>query len=411
MKVLAVTFFHVPWVSGDQTGIGRRFSVFLRALQQVSDDITLLHLVPPKMIAAAGPIDILSASQSAFWGVKLRIALAPRRARMQTAWNHYGAGIFDVSRQPRWFPYAGADLAAAVGGHLDARPDLVFAFGLHAMLPILRSGRKPARLIYDNIDIEHRVLIRDVFSAPFMPGKPVQLLQAPALIRLERRALAASRVAFVCSEVDRAYLRRLRSGGAVHVVPNALAVPADPPGVVAMPTVLFLGDMQNLPNRRAAERMVERIWPLVLQRSPAARLLVAGRGSDRLRCADGRLASVDFLGFVDDLDALYARSRLVCCPIMTGGGTRLKLVEAASYARPMVSTRMGMEGLDFADGDAALIRDDDAGFAAACSSLLEDDALCARLGGAARRRMQAQYDARRIEDDVAEMLRSLDKAG
>jgi glycosyltransferase involved in cell wall biosynthesis len=59
---------------------------------------------------------------------------------------------------------------------------------------------------------------------------------------------------------------------------------------------------------------------------------------------------VEFRGFVDDLSALYAETRIVCCPIVIGSGTRIKLVEAASYARPIVATRIGAEGLDFRDG-------------------------------------------------------------
>ncbi len=115
MKALVVTFFHVPWAAGDQTGIQRRFGAFLRALHRVCDDITMLHVVPAGMMESAGPLDALSRSQSSFWGVPLRIALAPRRTRAATAWNHYGAGVLDVAAQPAWFPYSGPDLAEAVG--------------------------------------------------------------------------------------------------------------------------------------------------------------------------------------------------------------------------------------------------------------------------------------------------------
>ena len=173
--------------------------------------------------------------------------------------------------------------------------------------------------------------------------------------------------------------------------------------------MLFLGDMKNTPNYLAAERMAQTIWPLVRVQVPDARLLIAGTNSDQLPSASAGLAGVEFLGFVPDLDALYAQSRVVCCPIMTGGGTRLKLVEAASYARPIVSTRIGAEGLDFTDGREALLRDDDAGFAAACVTLLQDDQLCLRLGAHARTTMAATYDVKKVEARIAEMLRGLDQ--
>ena len=410
MKVLVVTFMHVPWVSTDQTGIGRRFGTFLHALHQLSDDITLLHIVPRAMMEAAGPLDALSRSQSEFWGVPLRIALEPRQTRAKTAWSYYGAGVLDSAAQPTLSPYGGAELAEAVGRHLDQAPDLVFAHRLPAVLPILRSGRRPARMVFDVDDVEHRVLLRNTFSPPYEMGKAALLLQLPALMMLERRAVAASQLAFVCSETDRRYLNRLRFGAAVQVVPNARPVPAMPPGLVGQHTVLFLGDMKNTPNYLAAERMARTVWPLVRARVPDACLLIAGANSDRLPSASAGLKGVEFLGFIENLDALYARSRVVCCPILTGGGTRLKLVEAASYARPIVSTRIGAEGLDFTDGREALLRDDDAGFAAACGTLLQDDQLCLHLGAHARTAMAAAYDVNKVEARIVKMLRGLDQA-
>jgi len=406
LKILVVTYFHIPLVGTDQTGISRRFTIFLHALHRIGTDITLLHLVPPAMRDAAGPLDELSRSQSAFWGVPVRIEVECRRARMETAWNHYGAGVLDVRAQPDWHPYSGPELAAAVGRHLDAGPDLVFAFGLPMMMPLLQSGRRPARLVFDMNDIEHKVWVRRAFSKPLYPGKPAKLLQVPALVRLERRAVAASKLALVCSETDRAYLRRLGYGDKVQVVPNALPVPAAPPGVVAAPTLLFLGDMGYPPNMLAAERMARRILPLVQAGLPGARLLVAGKGSDALPVAGAGLPGIEFLGFVPDLDQLYAQSRVICCPITVGGGTRLKLVEAASYARPIVSTRLGAEGLDLRDGQEALLRDDDASFAAACVTLLQDDALCLRLGAAARAVMIEEYDVKKVEARAASMIRT-----
>lgn len=404
MKILVVTFLHVPWTGTEQNGISRRFSAFLRALYRIGQNITLVHIVPETMRATAGPLDDLSRSQSEFWGVPVRIALEARRTRSETRWNHYGAGILDAGAQPTWFAYSGADLAAAVGHHLDEQPDLVFAHRLQTMLPLMQSGRKLPPIILDMDDIEHRVSVRRAFSKPFNPGKQAQLLQVPALFRLERRAAAASRLALVCSETDRAYMRRLGFGGKVQVVPNSLPVPAAPPGLVSERTVLFLGDMRYMPNRLAAERMMREIWPLVRARLPEARLLVAGRESDKLTAANSGLSGVELLGFVADLHGLYARSRVVCCPITLGGGTRLKLIEAASYARPIVSTRLGAEGLSLRDEREALLRDDNAGFAAACVTLLQDDALCLRLGEAARAVMAAAYDVRQVEDRIAQMV-------
>lgn len=407
MKALVITFFHVPLTGADQSGIQRRLSCFLRALHLMCYDITLLHIVPEAMIASAGPLEGLHRSQSAFWGVPLRIALAPRRTRRKTAWNYYGAGVLNAAAQPALFPHGGDAAIAVVTAHLDQQPDLVVAHRLAGMVPVLGSRRRPRRLVFDFDDIEHRVLYRKGTAAPLLPGTVAQLLHIPALFALERRAVAASDLSLVCSELDLNHLRRLGFGPAVQVIPNAVALPPAPPGVVIEQTLLFLGDAGYAPNRAAAERMARRIWPRVRALVPQARLLIAGRGSDRLPSAAEQLPGVEHLGFVDDLPALYARVRVVCCPIMVGGGTRLKLVEAAAFARPMVSTRIGAEGLDFVDGEHALLRDDDTGFAEACLALLHDDALCARLGAAGRAVMADKYDTKKVEQDLVAMIEGL----
>src|SRR5262249_58268080 len=91
--------------------------------------------------------------------------------------------------------------------------------------------------------------------------------------------------------------------------------------------------------------------------------------------------NVEFTGLVGDLEALYRRTRLVCCPLRNGGGTRLKLIEAAGYGKAMVSTTVGAEGLSFADEKENLIPDDGTRISEACVPLLKDGGLCARRGG------------------------------
>ena len=147
-----------------------------------------------------------------------------------------------------------------------------------------------------------------------------------------------------------------------------------------------------------------RIFPLVQRQMPEARLIVAGGMPERVPSFRSPPPGVEFTGFVPDLDKLYAGSRVIACPVTVGGGTRLKLVEAASYGRPMVSTRLGAEGLAFEDGREIVLRDDDEGFATACVQLLRDDAECARLGEAARARMRESYAAEGIVDQITRIM-------
>lgn len=278
---------------------------------------------------------------------------------------------------------------------LDRKPDIVMVNDLNTMCAVLRSGRKPPRMFFDLNDVQHLVRFRWCLQPPFYIGKLLQLLHVPALVAAEYRGSTRSCGTFVCSNKDRDHLVRL-GFPKVKIIPNAVDVPAVPAPHTLAPTLLFIGSMGYAPNLEAAERMVSQIFPKILSLVPDARLILAGPGSDKLPSRSRAPKGVEYMGFVQDLDALYARSRIFVCPMVNGGGTRLKLIDAAGQGLPIVSSRVGAEGLDFSDGETILLRDGDAEFADACVMLLADDALCKRLGAAVRARMQALYDANQV---------------
>jgi len=386
-------------------GALRRQNLFLSAIRSLSREIEFAWFARRDLIETLGPLAQHEAALSSEWGLPVRLSpILERGQRRKTLWTVYGAGALSAWEQEEFYHTAGPDQAARVAESLARRPDLVFVSRLLAAGALMRTGMKPARLFFDLDDIEHRKLMRSTRQPPHGPGKLLYAAHVLQLTLAERRAAGMAEATFVCSEEDRRYLRRIGMGRGVAVVPNGLPVPANPSPPCPDPTILLLGTYGYGPNAVAAHRLVTRIFPLVRQRAPAARLIVAGGFPEQIASFRSAPPGVTFTGFVPDLDALYAASRVVACPITTGGGTRLKLVEAASYGRPMVSTRLGAEGLAFEDGREIVLRDDDEGFAAACASLLRDDAACARLGEAARARMEANYAAEGIVDQIAGIM-------
>jgi glycosyltransferase involved in cell wall biosynthesis len=143
------------------------------------------------------------------------------------------------------------------------------------------------------------------------------------------------------------------------------------------------------------------IWPRIRQECPDARLIIAGDKADWIPARGSRPEGVELTGFVEDLDELYRNARVVCCPVQSGAGTRTKIVEAAAYGRPVVSTRIGAEGLGMKDGDSILLRDDPDAFANACVSLFRDDGLARRIGRRAREEAVRSFN----RDDIVEKIR------
>ncbi|MDQ2801604.1 MAG: glycosyltransferase family 4 protein [Pseudomonadota bacterium] len=378
--------------------------LFLSALRSFSDEIEVAYFAREDEIAALGLLAPHEAALSASWGLPVRLNPTPIRRRAKTAWNHYGAGALSVWQQDDYCDFAGPEQSARLAESLARGPDLVLASGLLAMGAFMRVGVRPTRLFLDLENIEHKTRLRATLAPPFWPGKVLYATHIPSILLAERRATKMAEATFVCSELDRRYLRRLGMGRNVEVVPNGLPVPPSPAPLAPDPTVLFLGTYGYPPNCDAADRLIKRIWPLVRERMPEARLLIAGKDPERIASFKSVPPGVTFTGFVEDLDRLYAEARVVACPIMVGGGTRVKLVEAASYGRPMVSTRVGAEGLGFEDGREILLRDDAASFAEACVMLLRDEAACARLGEAARAKMKARYSAAEAAARIAQVM-------
>jgi glycosyltransferase involved in cell wall biosynthesis len=120
-----------------------------------------------------------------------------------------------------------------------------------------------------------------------------------------------------------------------------------------------------------------------------------------------KAGGVEVTGFVDDVRAELARARIFVCPIRYGSGTRLKLFEAFAAGLPVVSTRLGAEGIDCVDGEHLLLADTPAEQATAISRLLADDELARSLGAAGRSLATERYDWPLIGRGLVEIYEEL----
>jgi glycosyltransferase involved in cell wall biosynthesis len=299
---------------------------------------------------------------------------------------------------------AGPEQAHAVQSLLG--PDVVgiFAHRLGAMCPLVgvQAHSRPP-VFFDLDDIEHRKVIRDLARGRFYPGKLASYLRVPALFLGELQAIRRARTTFVCSSGDQRFLARFVGRDRIAIVPNVASFPAFVPPPATEETLLFIGSFTYAPNVDAADHLVREVWPRIRALRPEAKLLIAGQRPERIPSFGDNVPGVVFTGFVDDLAQLYASVRVVCCPIRSGGGTRIKIIEAAGYAKPVVSTVIGAEGLLFADPDEIVVARSDAGFANACAQLLGDPEQAQALGNAARRRALAVYD----RNTVIQTIRSI----
>jgi glycosyltransferase involved in cell wall biosynthesis len=130
----------------------------------------------------------------------------------------------------------------------------------------------------------------------------------------------------------------------------------------------------------------------------------AGRDLEPLREACPR---IEFTGFVDDIRPYFAKSGICIVPILSGGSTRLKIVEAMAWGTPVISTSIGAEGLEVTSGENILLADTPVDFAKAIERLVRDRDLWQRISASGRHLVEERYSSERMYRQLAEMLAGL----
>jgi glycosyltransferase involved in cell wall biosynthesis len=196
------------------------------------------------------------------------------------------------------------------------------------------------------------------------------------------------------SERDREQIARLTGPERIHVLPNcvdSLAKPLLDEPANGAPAILLLGLFLHPPNADAARWMLEEIFPLVRGSLPACTLYLVGGGAPRYLERMAAQPGVCLTGRVEDVALSYARCQIAVAPLRAGGGTRLKILEAMSFGRPVVATSTGAEGLPVNSGEHLMLADTAEDFARACVGLLRDPALRSRLRRNARSFVERGY--------------------
>jgi glycosyltransferase involved in cell wall biosynthesis len=157
-------------------------------------------------------------------------------------------------------------------------------------------------------------------------------------------------------------------------------------------SMLFVGSFRHTPNVEAIEWFVERVLPRILERKPDARLVVAGSDPPPRALFAKATRAVELLGFVEDIRTELARREVFVCPILSGSGVRVKLLEAFASGIPVVSTSVGAEGLARTDGEFCALADDPADFASRVVDILNGPLQARAMAQRARSEVESNWD-------------------
>src|SRR5579883_466381 len=208
-------------------------------------------------------------------------------------------------------------------------------------------------------------------------------------------------------------LSRRAGSRPVFTIPNTIAVgpllSKQPRSARRRPrTLIFVGNMSYAPNVDAVRWFARSVWPRLRRTMQVPlRLLVVGADPPvSIMRLDG-CCGIRVSGPVREVAPFYAAADLAIVPLRAGGGTRIKLIEAAERRVPVVSTAFGASGTGLRHGLELLIAEDAAAFAAACASLLTKPRRASAMAARARRRVRLDYNARFWARRVIDLIREL----
>lgn len=270
--------------------------------------------------------------------------------------------------------------------------------------------------IDDRDDQKYATRLTRMLGAPVAQSWPVRRVLARLAEMLKRRLSQASLLWFAGAEdvwnLDGVTSSVLPNVPMVSAFPDDLAPPSQGD------SVLFVGISNHIPNQDGVRWFLDGCWSDLHRQCPELRLRIVGRGPDWPLMAQAypQLKGVDFVGPVEDLQAEYARARICICPVREGGGSKIKVVEAAAYGRPIVGLPHAFRGFDAGILGHARVAEDAAGFVAACVDLARDGARADRDGQALRDWQRAQYSRpaalERIRADIlAQLPRAVREGG
>jgi len=302
-----------------------------------------------------------------------------------------------------WSP----EFAGRLSHWLGEEPfDIVHIEGIELApyLGILEQAEPRPLIVFDDHNAEYvlqqRAFQTDLRIPPRWHAAAYSYVQWRRLRRFEADVCRRADRVLAVSETDAQALQQLVPDLKAAVVSNCIdtATFAEPVPISAENTfdLLFTGKMDFRPNIDAALWFGREIWPLIKVQRPNVTWGIVGKSPHARLDILQADPDITITGEVVDIRPYFQAAQVYVITLRVGGGTRFKLLEAASAGAPVVSTAVGAEGVPVRSGREVLLADTPTDFATAVLRLLAEPELRDQLGAAARQLVQAQFDWRTI---------------
>ncbi len=170
-------------------------------------------------------------------------------------------------------------------------------------------------------------------------------------------------------------------------------------------TMLFVGSLRHKPNLEALLWFVDHVLLQIVELNPSAMLVIAGAGSWEGSATRLNHSNIRTLGFVPEIRDLFDRYAVFVCPVRSGSGVRVKLLEAFASGIPVVSTTLGAEGLASKPGEYCELADQPQDFARAVLNLFRDEERARAMAMRARAMVEREKDATQVTKQLVQVYR------
>jgi glycosyltransferase involved in cell wall biosynthesis len=268
---------------------------------------------------------------------------------------------------------------------LDSPVDVVYLdhLGMARYLADVKSERPHARTVLDQHNVESD-FFKQFAETKNGPKKLVAKMEYAAARAFEKKAMQSVDAVVAISKEDADIFQGL-AGVRGHVVPVVMTFERKPRPHPGKNHFCYVGSLRWHPNVAGLDWFVKEVWPQIRARVPDATFEIAGVGlktdatGKPIAPDTWKAPGVTTVGFLEDLEPLYARSLGMLAPILGGSGVRMKLLEGFRAGMPVATTPDGAFGLPLEDGKEALIANDPAGLAQRVERMVRDEGLRNRL--------------------------------
>lgn len=285
--------------------------------------------------------------------------------------------------------------------------DLIHAETFYVM-PNIPKTKTPILLVEQTI--EYLVYQNFVDNLKFLPIKPLLYFDVMKIRVWEKHYWRQATRLVAMSDEDKKIMGQAVPNKNIDIVANGVDINLFTKTKIQRPkrpTVLFVGNFKWLPNKDAAWFLTYKIWPKIKKKIPQSRLWIVGRNPTSKILSLSKQKDVLVDGGVDDIRDAFGQASVLLAPIRNGRGTKYKVLEAMASKLPVVSTPLGVDGIDVKDNDQVLIASQASDLAEKTIKILKDQQLGKKIAKSAFWLIKNKYNWQIIASSLDKVYRKL----